>query len=51
MKLKDDLLVASADQVKQIEFKARPVNKRILYEGPGKLPQIDKKISTGFEEF
>lgn len=44
MKLKDELLLASADNAKERsqEFKARPLNKKI-FERAEKLPYIDRK--------
>lgn len=53
MKLKDDLSIASADRAYdsyKTEFKAKPLNKKI-FENVPKLPSIEKKQQTTFEEF
>lgn len=53
MKLKDEFFIASADRAKKeqnIEFKARPFNKKI-FETQGKLPSVSKRGQTEFYEF
>lgn len=58
MKLKDEFGLASADRIHErdaemlsnSEFKARPLNKKI-FEQIGKLPEVDKKATTHFDEF
>jgi hypothetical protein len=50
MRLKDDFKGSDSHSQKASDFKAKPLNKKIFEEGP-KLPEVEKRLKTTFDEF
>lgn len=54
MKLKDDFTMHESSASKQeiaSQFKARPFNRKIFEKSAGKLPSVERKETTSFNEF
>jgi len=50
MKLKDDFAVKAEDEEQPV-FKARPLNMKIFDRNFAKLPSVERKQKTTFDEF